>query len=346
MHIRYVSFLLLLAVVPCEAVAQSVSVSPSCGTNTSHVYLSTSGWSFPAPCDSCSWDYTVYVDGQSVYGIGGGAGNCVPEFTIDLHDLPNGQCANCTLGPGEHTLKVLGFVECSPNYYNQTCVQTNFTVVSSSGNGDPWEYGLSSSSDSQYVYVNFNPCGICDVPACDSILFIAVIQPLKEPVDQRYTYAEQGFPNAAARDSQLTQTGFAVDVPPKVDDPYCLPRFRGVPLYDIGFKDGSCGAAVCADNPSRGPSSYQTGVEKIVLNFEVNAICAAGRGEGQWLGACTFSWERPLDGPDRFTFGNCSRALPSSNFKAALDLWRSIHRSFEMPSRPHSTSGGVKVSCN
>ena len=223
--------------------------------------------------------------------------------------------------------------------------------MSTDANGNPWANGLSTSTDSQYVYVNFNPCGICDVSPCDSIMFVTVIQPQKQISGQLQpaTYAEQGFPDAPELDAQLTAAGYAVDAPPGVSDPYCLPSYRGVPLYSVGFRDGSCHAAECTDNPRRELLSFKPNFEKIVLSFEVNALCIAGGGAGQWLGGSTFSWERPqvapgVLGPERWKFGGFTRELPSRAFLDALNLWQSLHQNFALPIPQSPTSGGI--TCN
>ena len=351
--IRLALIVLLPMVVytPSRTLAQSVSVSPNCGTRETHFILGGGGLvPCPKTCpDSCHVTSSVAIDGNTIFR----SPDCQLGFTIDLQDVPGVGCVACTLSVGvTHTVRFEGDTELA-NYpaIPHQCAMTTFHVVTAAANGDPWTDGLSTSSDSQYVYVNFNPCGICDVAPCDSILFIAVIRPRKQVGGQLLpmTYAEQGFPKSAARDAQVTQAGFAVDVPPSAPDPYCLPKYKGMPLYSVGSRDGSCHAAECTDSPSRGPLSYQPEVEKIVLDFEVHAQCVAGEGLGQWLGGCTFSWERSQIapgtlGPARFKFDTCTRASSSQQFQDALKLWQSLHHEFSLPLPQRPSSGGV--ACN
>jgi hypothetical protein len=93
----------------------------------------------------------------------------------------------------------------------------------------------------QMISMEFNPCVVCDVAPCDSIYLVQVIQPLEDlggglPL-LPYTYAQQGFGDAASRDAQLTPQGYAVDSPPRAPDPYCMAYVRQMAAWVVGHKD-------------------------------------------------------------------------------------------------------------
>ena len=193
--------------------------------------------------------------------------------------------------------------------------------------------------------IGFNPCLVCDVAPCDSIYFVQVVQPLEDlggglPLS-KYTYAQQGWPDAAARDSALTSDGYAVDVPPRADDPYCRAYLHGMTAYAVGHKNGLCSPAYCSDNPNRSDLSYQALTQRIVLKFEINAFCAVGEGQGHWLGGTTWTWERPRGGPESITLGAHTRSWPSQAFLDALVLWQSLRQGYSFPGFPVPVSGGM-----
>ena len=295
--------------------------------------------------------------------------NCSPDsYFVDLHDVPGQGCVACALRPGRHVVTFEASTECAPDlFYPAPCVSDTFfiekgkagvaagkikyPVVFDGVSGNPivttW-HPLFMSFGGQFFVIGFDPCAVCDVAPCDSIYFIQVIQPLEDlgsglPLS-KYTYTQQRWPDAAARDSALTQRGYAVDVPPHSDDPYCRAFYQGMVAYAIGSKDGGCTPAYCSDDPNRGDDSYQPGTHTIVLKYEINAFCGAGQGRGQWLGGATWMWQRPAGGSDSITLGPRTRSWPSTDFLGALALWLSLNRGFALPGFAVPVSGGMP--CN
>jgi hypothetical protein len=227
-------------------------------------------------------------------------------------------------------------------------VCTTFTILPASGVGDPWMNAFSLSPNGQFITITFDPCAALDIPASDSIYLIQVVRPLAEDsagARYRYAYREQDAPDSLKLDSLLTTAGYLVDVPPTAHVPYYLGRYHGDPNSPVGSigSTTTCTKAFLIDNPRRGDNSYQPAVRKIRLEFEVNALATSRQGQGQWLGGCTWIWERPLHGSDVITTGSKFRSYPTPTFLAALDQWGSL-RDWTLPRPRIPDSGGISCS--
>lgn len=140
---RLLPLLLLLSVTQPPGVrAQGISVSPNCGTTSTHFILASGGWP-TCSCNPCTGSFEVFVDGASVSTVTHPAGLCPSGFSLDMQDITvGGGCFMCTLLPGEHTVAVRGISECGApaSCLKDGCVQTTFQIVTL--NGDPWAIDL------------------------------------------------------------------------------------------------------------------------------------------------------------------------------------------------------------
>jgi hypothetical protein len=101
--------------------------------------------------------------------------------------------------------------------------------------------------------------------------------------------------------------------------------------------------ATFTDAPIINDFNFPTGVVRIVLEFEVNAFCASGEGQGQWLGKTFWLFERDLGSSTivlrRDPLRAKDRNLYTAAFKSALDTWSST-RAFKIPRIPQPPPQG------
>lgn len=335
-------FVLVLAlVIPPSAQTQGLAVSPNCGSRLTHFIVSGAGWPYPPkPCpDSCLTEVAIFFDADAVpFYV---APNCTTSFVLDLQDFP-GLLHN--RASGNHTLRGFGYYECmggpvyDPPALRAACIELRDTA------GDPWDT-LRVTPDSAAITIRLKPGGACDVPLCDSLHFVQVIR--MRGIDtlgtthnlsfaEQYAFDTSRAGLAANRDARVTPAGYSVDVPFGTLPPYATyPQTFG----RTGNKlQAMAQEAALQDAPQRSDFSYPGGIQAIVLEFELNALCTAGEGQGQWLGQCTWAWRRNK-GAQGFTGtcipGSCTRGLPSPLFRAALDLYlQRTGRTVPVPSRP------------
>lgn len=342
--------LLLLALSPSAAQCISVVVSPDCGTSASHFIVSVGGLPGPPlPCpDSCHIAVEVAIDGQGTFY----QTDCRPGFSIDLQNVPDrppGQeCVACGLSPGIHVITATSSnLECTGDTETRPflCIRDSFEVVPPNQVTDPWADDLTSTAVG--MRVAFFPTGACEVPKCDSIQLIqsARARGVKANGDSvSLTYTDLKWRPAAervARDSQLTAARHRIDVRKGDRLPYATipPFFNARP----GRQGVAADTATFTDAPIINDFNYPTGVVRIVLEFEVDAFCASGEGQGHWLGKTFWLFERDRESstivlrrdPER----SKDRDLYTTAFKDALDAW-SATRSFAIPQLPQPPPHG------
>lgn len=346
---------LVLLMFSRSGVAQSIVVSPSCGTSQSQFRLSLGG--VPGPgCNGspCYSSFSMLVDGFSVPILEPpSAGTaCVSSFSTDLKAdiLSATNCLGC-LSPGTHTVKASSLLECGSREA-QSCAQTTYSIQSSIGNA--WVFSPTTLQGFVTAEVfSFIPPGPCGFVACDSVYLIQVIE-------RRGFYANNasrhlsrtellvpGYPHdllilADSLDAWTTPDSFSIDVVrASMNTPYLTSRdyYAGV-----GRSGASRDTAYFYDSPAYPDLAFPSGIVKIVLDFELNAFCAAGEGRGQYLGRAVWHWERAKNNGriSRGTISNVSGDLsqPSSGFVIALQRYASRTR-FHLPRLRIPAKGGI-----
>ena len=259
----------------------------------------------------------------------------------------------CDLAAGKHAITAASFnLECSGDTEPRPflCVRDSFEIIGGNQIEDPWADDLTTTADG--MRVAFFAGGTCDVPECDSLQLIQTvrIRGVKSNGDSvSLSYADIKWRPAAeraSRDSQLTVEGYRIDVRAKDRVPYAsIPPFlRARP----GRQGAVADTATFTDAPILNDRNFPAGVVRIVLEFEVNAFCASGGGQGHWLGKTFWLFERDSGAtaivlrrdPER----QKDRGPYTSVFKSALEAWSST-RSFSIPQLPQPpTQGGT--ACN
>lgn len=223
-------------------------------------------------------------------------------------------------------------------------VNLHFQVALNAG-PNPWRDSLKTSPNGDTVVVIFDPTGVCGIPSCDRIDLIQVVHATgrdSNAASRNLSFAEQGWRDSAARDSERTSAGFRVDVPSRATDPFytrtgSMASFSGTP----GRSSDSVAVAFLRDAPRRGDRSYPTDIVTIDLDFEVCAVCSQGNGLGERFGNYTWRWSRPRGGPYTITRFGGTRGAPSQAFDNALTLWRSRHPGFVLPVSSPPLVGGT-----
>jgi hypothetical protein len=341
--------LLLIALSSRTAGAISVAVTPDCGTTDTHFIVSVGGLpGTPLPCpDSCHVPVQVAIDGNSIFLI-----DCQSAFSIDLQDVPDrppGQeCVVCNLGFGEHVVTVTSTnLECTGDtqFRPFLCINDAFAILLPGEVADPWADDLTSTSTG--MRVAFFPGSACDVPDCDSLQLIQSIRVrgVKANGDSvSLSYADLKWRPAAeraARDSQLTVARYRIDVR-KIDR---IPYVSIPPFYNArpGRQSAAPDTATFTDAPIINDFNYPSGVVRIVLEFEVNAFCAKGEGQGHWIGKTFWLFERDSASSTivlrRDPQRSKDRDFYTAPFKNALDTW-SATRGFSIPQFPHPPPQG------
>jgi hypothetical protein len=111
----------------------------------------------------------------------------------------------------------------------------------------------------------------------------------------------------------------------------------------VGQIGATLDTARTADAPRRGDLVYPDSVVRIVLDFELNAFCAAGAGQGQYLGRCVWQWERTRGSSvarlGKVTFVQTDLGQPSTTFKEAVERW-AVRTGFPLPKPIAPSKGG------
>ena len=323
----------LAVLVAPSAEAQYLVVEPGCGLVGSTVRITGSGWSEPDPvCEySFRWDGTEIAPRQpdGLFGP--------PDATFTV---PAGAAL------GDHEVRTnLDLLTGTP----VQCVKTTFKVVAALAN--PWL--LDTTAGNGQITITFNPTNVCDVTPCTAIVMIQTIRQKGRTstgpdVFRDLTFAEQNFGNAANYDADVTPTGTTVDRLWGRPRPYYgsddTGDYDNSGNADDGVQSGSPDDAWIWDRPTRSEASYPAGVDKIVLNFEVEAFCSAGQNVGESLGTAYWTWEKLETAAGKLgtaTGGGSNRNEPSQAHKDAVALWDTNHATWALPTTRPPTSGGV-----
>jgi hypothetical protein len=112
-------------------------------------------------------------------------------------------------------------------------------------------------------------------------------------------------------------------------------------------KPGMTGAtrdtARVSDALKRPQDAYPDSVSNIVVDLELNAFCASGAGQGQYLGRLIWQWERPKDYSvelwGRITMFVLDLWQPTATFANALEYWAE-RKGFPLPKPIEPKVGG------
>jgi hypothetical protein len=291
--------------------AQTLIVSPTCGVpGVTKVCITGTGWAEPAP--PCRYEF--FLDGAEV----------APDQPDGLFGPPKQSfIVPAGKAPGTYPVRVDLRLN-SPDILIQS-KSTPFKVVATQK--DPW---TQASGTGGTMRIAFNPTDVCDVTPCKEIMFVQVFEQLGVRADgstRTVTFTEQGFPNGAKLDADVTN-GHTVDYLIGENDPY----YNGHDPTDIGQQGSqnatSPTAATTNDTPGQGDASYPPDIQTIRVNFEVAAFCAVGDDAGSYLGRTLWTWERTKGAPG--TNGTISgistdRNPPSAAFIQALNQWNANH---------------------
>ena len=317
-------------------------MSPECGGT--EMLLQTSGWPVPG-CSDCMTTLAVYLDDQFMFVVGGEPGKCVGGFTVNVDTL---SCLPCSQfqANGPHTVRVEGHWGCPPGGGGGGfgCVQTTFTRASPATIGNPWVIDLVApmGGNNTAAVFNFIPAGPCGFPPCESVQLIQVMKEVgfyPDGASRVLTVTEQtaSIPGsrvyADSMDAWTTVDSVHIDLKQEAWSTPYVSR----PPYSHG-KPGRTGTmpdtARFADQPRRGQVTYPGNVSKIVLDFELNAFCAAGPGQGRYLGQCLWQWERAKNSSvfrfGKINFATGSLSQPSGAFRNALARY-AARKGFKLP---------------
>ena len=337
----YVSFVLLgflmLPITPVEA--QVLTVEPNCGIAGDPFTIGGSGWAEPVP--PC--DYLFFFDGTTV----------APDQPDGLFGPPNAAATVPAVPVGNYKVKVE--LRITEDGTLVQCRQTNFKVVDSIT--DPWMNNVTVNPPAfgaGVITAEFDPTNVCDVTPCTDIRLIQTIQQTGVKIDGSGTrvlsFAEQGFPDpdtATAvheQDEEVTAAGHVIDTMWGANNPGYPHPAPGSPLS--GVQNGTPTSASMGDKPGRPLSSFPADINKIILNFEINAFCAAGQNKGDFLGQVKWTWEQIPGGTPTATLVSQNRNAPSQQFLDALNKWADNpkHDPYDVPTMDPPTMGGE--ACN
>jgi hypothetical protein len=147
---------------------------------------------------------------------------------------------------------------------------------------------------------------------------------------------------ADSLDAWTTSNRYHIDLLPGAwKQPYVsVPPYWAAKVGRIG---ATLDTARTADAPRRGDIVFPDSVMRIVLDFELNAFCAAGAGQGQYLGRCVWQWERTRGSSvprlGRVTFLQTGLDQPSATFKEAVERYVARTR-FPLPKAIAPSKGG------
>lgn len=337
------------------ATAQSIRITPPCGTGQTHFVVSVAG----IPVPGCNGNTcfggpsSMTVDGHDVPVANWGSSYCRASGTFDLTAdiLASGNCPGC-LSVGTHTVQFATLTECGVQE-RSGCVTGTYEVQISVAN--PWSYGFDIVSSHvvgiDFKYLATSPCG--SVP-CDTIQMIQTIRRrgvYGNGASRHLTRREMidTWPASPAALQRMADSLDAWTTPidsvnidlarDGLDIPYLTnPRTKAVFLF--GRSNNGSTPASYYDRPQAPDLIYPAGLVKIILDAELSAFCAAGPGRGRYLGTVLWHWERNK-GAGSFAgdLGLVTTADgPSAKSVAAIE--RYIARTqFPFP-RPQSSTGG------
>ncbi|HET7225459.1 MAG TPA: hypothetical protein VFK69_07050 [Candidatus Eisenbacteria bacterium] len=271
---------------------------------------------------------------------------CHTSFYIDLSNFTT---LMGSLAEGQHTITMRGYYECNDLTSAEAPSRTACFSLQSTV-GSPWR-AMTVPADSDSITFELDPAAACDVGPCDNLHFIQVIRMLGITSTgdvrsvswiEQYACKPAWSAKAESLDALTTGSGDRVDMnSPAAQNPYeTAPQFGGSPgLRQVG---GAVHIASWHDRPMRPNACYPSDVVTYFMECEVNALCAAGEAQGQWLGRCTWTWRRPRglanSGLGACEPGTCDRSQPSAAFLEALSLF-SDESGWQLPKPIPPTEG-------
>jgi len=321
-----------------QARGQGLAIAPTCGTTSTHFVLSGAGWpTAPKGCpDTCITFVSVCLDGgqSTCYS----APVCSTSFAVDLATIPsflNG------LAVGQHTLTATGGYECSNDGGSSAGpIRACFEIVADASSA--WDT-VRTNAAATTIDIKMKPGQACDIPLCDSIRLIQVIRmrgrhagsPLRlVSFAEQYAFDTSRSGLANFYDAYVTSSGYTVDF---------VRNDAMAPYTDsTGNKHTNTALEVhFTDTPRRSDLSYPSDIDTLIFDFELNALCTAGEGAGQWLGQVTWSWERAKGAPSFLGTvlpGTAGRGQPSAPFNIALVAYELLS-GYRLPTPPRPSKG-------
>lgn len=354
---------LLIAFSECWALG--LQVVPSVGRSGGHFIVSGGGIASLGPCGfevgECQTDGTVTIDGYVLGTFSYGIGVCESGFTIDLANVPGqptgSECVSCLLSTGVHTVTFSGYAFCPPNQETDLgSVCATFEIVSDPGGalGDPWSLDsvpIANPPPGPGQKITFSP-DVQDVPPCDSLVLIQSCRmrgrqtgPPESWID--LSFAQIGVPDGddlALMEAVLTPPPrVSIDVGSSEEVPFATSIALG---HQTGRKgSGITRSATFMDRPFWNDEPFiAPGITRVQFEFEVNAFCVSGAGQGQWLGKSFWLWDRTVGSPyAEYSISEHlphDRGHPTSDFMRAITLWQQV-RKYTLPGLPEPpTEGG------
>jgi hypothetical protein len=293
--------------------SQTVTLRPTCGAPGTKVCIGGSGWAEPNPL--CRYLFTF--DSMPI----------APDQQDGLYGPPSTNFIVPSVADGNHTVLVqLVLDDDSSTLLQQQSAP--FTVSSTIAN--PFNPAPANTYGGIAAFTaTFDPTNVCDAGPCKNIRFIQVKQPTgRLAADhskvRNLTHAEQKFPQAAKYDADLTAAGYSVDVLVGNPDPYYQFPIPGKSLSGNTTSTPAT-AGTMGDKPGRSNANYPADIDRIILNFEVAAICVDGDLKGTYLGTTTWTWAQDKGGTPTVSLGGTSRGQPSQNFLDAVSKWDANH---------------------
>jgi hypothetical protein len=298
----------LLLVAPAHG--QTLTLLPSCGKVGTSVCITGSGWAEPNPV--CR--YTFKFNGSTV----------APDQPDGLYGPPSTKFNVPNVADGNYTVHVELRLN-SPDNLLQQRDQT-FKVVSNIPNPYTPAPGNTFGGVATFT-ATFDPNNVCDAGPCKNIRFIQIIQMRgrlsADPSKTRQlTFAEQGFPQSAKYDADVTPAGWVVDVTVGNPDPYYQ---HPIPGKALSGNTSPNVPATMGDYPTRQDAHYPADIDRIILNFEVAVFCVDGDLKGRFLGTLRWTWTRDRGGTATVTLGGGDRNQPSQALVDALTKWNTNH---------------------
>jgi len=159
------------------------------------------------------------------------------------------------------------------------------------------------------------------------------------------TAKEQHLARADSLDAWTTPAHYHIDIAPDIKSPY-VTIGRPYRMSKPGRSGAVLDTAQWRDIPLRDDIAYPDApdtIVKILLDFEINAICAEGAAKGQYLGSCVWQWQRTRGAfarIGRITLQpQCGLGQPSATFKEAVQRWADRLK-FQLPTSPFPKKGG------
>lgn len=315
-----------------------LKVEPQCGyPGVTSATIKGSGWQ-PIPVALCySEKYRYWFNPTGQFGVFLGEENVleIDQQPLRVFTIPQAEAGmhrvHVELWADPIDAQGWTLLQC-----REACIQ-----VAIQG-GDRWNV-LSASTPRPTISIRFEPGSVCGLPDCKRIDLLQVVRFRLSAggIRRDWTSAElRALKRVGPWLDSLRIGGYVVDQNPGASDPFTTgkdPADQRTGSYGPGRKD--CDSVVVAGLYDVPRISLPAVADTVILEFEVNAFCSDGPGQGEWLGRYSWHWIRPRQGASAVHAFGGDGGQPLSESLSALAKFNTQQK-YTMPLSPEQPQSG------